>query len=79
MSKSIIRDKSFQFSLNVISLYKELMKENEFIISRQLLKSGTSIGANIEEALAGQRKKILLQKCQYPQKKQEKPNIGYVY
>jgi four helix bundle protein len=62
MSKSIIRDKSFQFSLNVISLYKELMKENEFIISRQLLKSGTSIGANIEEALAGQSKKDFIAK-----------------
>ncbi len=57
MSKSIIKDKSFQFSLKIINLYKMLMAENEYIISKQLLKSGTSIGANIEEALAGQSKR----------------------
>ncbi|PHS54428.1 MAG: four helix bundle protein [Lutibacter sp.] len=57
MKESIIRNKSFQFSLKIIQLYKKLLNEKEFIISRQLLKSGTSIGANIEEALAGQSKK----------------------
>ena len=62
MSKSIIKNKSFEFSLKIISLYKKLLKENEFIISKQLLKSGTSIGANIEEALAGQSKKDFIAK-----------------
>jgi four helix bundle protein len=57
MSESIIRNKSFQFSLKIIQLYKQLLNEKEYIISRQLLKSGTSIGANVEEALAGQSKK----------------------
>ena len=57
MKESIIRNKSFQFSLKIIQLYKKLLNEKEFIISRQLLKSGTSTGANIEEALAGQSKK----------------------
>lgn len=57
MKKSIIKTKSFQFSLKIIELYKKLKIEKEFIISKQVLRSGTSIGANIEEALAGQTKK----------------------
>lgn len=57
MKKSIIKIKSFQFSLKIIELYKKLKTEKEFVISKQVLRSGTSIGANIEEALAGQIKK----------------------
>jgi four helix bundle protein len=57
MKESIVQQKSFQFSLKIISLYKKLLKENEYIVSKQLLRSGTSIGANIEEALAGQSKR----------------------
>lgn len=57
MKESIVQKKSFQFSLKMISLYKKLQEEKEFIISRQILRSGTSIGANIEEALAGQSKR----------------------
>ncbi|NQV77319.1 MAG: four helix bundle protein, partial [Lutibacter sp.] len=62
MSESIIKEKSFQFSLKIIRLYKELLSENEYILSKQLLRSGTSIGANIEEALAGQSKKDFIAK-----------------
>jgi len=54
MKDSIVKNKSFQFSLKIIALYKKLLIENEYIISKQLLRCGTSIGANIEEALAGQ-------------------------
>jgi len=57
MKESIVQKKSFEFSLKVISLYKDLQSQKEFIISRQLLRCGTSIGANIEEALAGQSKR----------------------
>ena len=62
MKESIIKNKSFQFSLKIIQLYKELKSENEYILSKQLLRSGTSIGANIEEALAGQTKKDFIAK-----------------
>ncbi|WP_348718309.1 four helix bundle protein [Tenacibaculum sp. 190130A14a] len=58
----MVQKKSFQFSLKVISLYKKLQKEKEFIISKQVLRSGTSIGANIEEALAGQSKRDFIAK-----------------
>ena len=57
MKESIVQKKSFQFSLKIISIYKKLQLEKEFVISNQVLRSGTSIGANIEEALAGQSKR----------------------
>ena len=55
--ENIIQKKSFNFALIIVSLYKETIKQKEYIISKQLLRSGTSIGANIEEAIAGQTKK----------------------
>ena len=51
---NIIREKSFDFALNIIALYKVLTEKKEFILSKQLLRSGTSIGANVEEATAAQ-------------------------
>ena len=54
MKESIVRIKSFEFALAVIEVYKQMKVQNEFVLSGQLLRSGTSIGANIEEALAGQ-------------------------
>ena len=62
MSKNIVKDKSFKFALSVIELYKMLKVEDEFIISKQLLRSGTSIGANIEEGLHGQSKPDFISK-----------------
>ncbi len=62
MSKNIVKDKSFKFALSVIELYKMLKVEGEFIISKQLLRSGTSIGANIEEGLHGQSKPDFISK-----------------
>jgi len=54
--------KSFQFSIDIIKLYKRLREQKEFIISKQILRSETSIWANIEEAIAGQSKKDFLTK-----------------
>ena len=56
-TNNIIVDKSFGFALNIIRLYKELKIENEFILSKQLLRSGTSVGANVQEATAAFSKK----------------------
>ncbi len=61
-NNNIIQNKSFVFALSVITLYQKLISDKEFIISKQLLKSGTSIGANIEEANAGQTKKDFIAK-----------------
>ena len=62
MKDNIIRKKSFQFALSIIKLYRDLATKKEFIISKQLLRSGTSIGANIEEATAAQTKKDFISK-----------------
>ncbi len=53
MSKqNIIKDKSYAFALEIIGLVKKFPKNNEgFIIGKQLLRSATSIGANVEEAV----------------------------
>src|SRR3972149_1903158 len=62
MKDNVVKEKSFSFSLDIINLYKELTQQKEFIISKQLLRSGTSIGANIEEASAAQTKKDFIAK-----------------
>ena len=51
---NLIKDKSFKFAISIIGLYNMLKVENEFVISKQLLRSGTSIGANVEEGIHGQ-------------------------
>jgi four helix bundle protein len=57
-----ILELSFDFSLQMISLYKILIDKKEFVLSKQLLRSGTSIGANVEEATAAQSKKDFVTK-----------------
>jgi four helix bundle protein len=55
--ENIILDKSFEFAVRIVKLYKYLCDDKkEYILSKQLLRSGTSIGANINEAQAGQSK-----------------------
>lgn len=55
--QNIIEEKSFNFAVRIINLYRFLTAEQkEFILSKQLLRSGTSIGANVSEAERGQSK-----------------------
>lgn len=57
MSDNILQNKSFQFSIKIIEAYKILTDDKEeYILSEQLLKSGTGIGANVEYALSGQNR-----------------------
>jgi four helix bundle protein len=52
-TENVVRDKSYQFALKIIELVKKFPQRNEgYVIGRQLLRAGTSIGANIEEAIA---------------------------
>ncbi len=61
-------EKSYAFSLRIVKLYRYLCEEkNEIVLSKQILRSGTSIGANVEEAVGGQSKKDF----------QHKINIAY--
>ena len=63
MKENIIQQKSFQLAVRIINLYKYLINDKkEFVLSKQLLRSGTSIGANIEESIGGQSEKDFLAK-----------------
>lgn len=54
---NIIETKSFDFAVRIVNLYKYLTeKKNEYVLSKQLLRSGTSIGANVAEAEQAQSK-----------------------
>ena len=60
---SIIRQKSFDFAIRIVKLYKYIVSEKkEYVLSEQLLRSGTSIGANVNEAIYGQSKKDFVSK-----------------
>jgi len=62
MKENVVLEKSFTFSLKIIELYKTLRAKNEFVISKQLLCSTTSIRANANEASAAQTKKDFIAK-----------------
>ena len=53
MKENIIAVKSYDFAVMIVNLSRNLVRQREYVISKQILKSGTSIGANIEEAIGG--------------------------
>jgi four helix bundle protein len=64
--KNIVYEKSYQFAIRVVKAYQFLSKEKkEFVISKQLLRSGTSIGANIAEANGAISKAVEIGKIQF--------------
>jgi four helix bundle protein len=57
MNENAVVEKSFEFAVRIVNLYKYLTQEHkEYTLSKQLLRCGTSIGANISEAQRGQSK-----------------------
>ena len=63
MSNNVIVEKSYSFSLKIVKLYKYLNYEKkEFVLSKQILKSGTSIGANVVEGQAAISKRDFVSK-----------------
>jgi four helix bundle protein len=55
MKDNILLEKSFAFAVRVVNAYRYLVEEKkEFVLSKQFLRSGTSIGANAEESMRGQ-------------------------
>ena len=67
--KNTLKDKSFLFALKVVNIYKKLVSEKrEFIMSKQLLRSGTSVGANVREAQNAQSKADFVHKLAIAQK-----------
>ncbi len=60
---NIIQEKSFAFAVRAVKLFKYLQEEKrEFVLSKQFLRSATSIGANVEESIGGQSDKDFLSK-----------------
>ncbi len=63
MKENLIYDKAFEFAKDIVYLYKELtITKKEFILSKQILRSGTSIGANVREGIHAQSTKDFLSK-----------------
>lgn len=63
MKENIIQQKSFLFATKIVNSFKNLQTDKkEFVLSKQLLRSGTSIGANVEEAIGGQSRKDFIAK-----------------
>ncbi len=71
---NIIKDKTYDFALSIVKLYKVMLEQNEYIISKQIVRSGTSIGANVEEALAGQSRKDFISKMAISSKEARETN-----
>ena len=63
MKENIIQRKSFAFAIRIVNVFKYLqLEKKEYALSNQLIRSGTSIGANVEEAIGGQSKKDFISK-----------------
>jgi len=63
MKENVVKDKSFRFAVRIVRLYQFLVNEkSEYVLSKQLLRSVTSIGANIEEADSAHTKKDFIAK-----------------
>jgi len=58
MKENIIQIKSYAFAVKIVKVHKHLCEnKKEYVLSKQLLRSGTSVGANVEEAIGGQSEK----------------------
>ena len=73
---NLIQIKTFDFALEIIKFYLECKSQNEYVLSKQILRSGTSIGANVEEAIAAQSKKDFISKLSIANKEARKTNTG---
>lgn len=65
---------SYNFALDIIKVYKQMLNQSEFVLSKQLIRSGTSIGANVEEATAAQSRKDFISKMSISSKEARETN-----
>lgn len=80
MTQSILRDKSYLFAIRIVKLSQQLQTDKkEFVLSKQVLRSGTAIGALIREAEFGQSKADFAHKMSIALKEAMKPAISYHY
>ena len=62
MDKNVVLDKSKEFAFRIIRLYQHLSEKSEYILSKQILRSGTSIGANVREGKYAQSRADFINK-----------------
>ena len=74
-TKNEILDLSFEFALNIIDFVEELENKRKFVIANQLLKSGTSIGANIFEAQSAESKADFIHKLKISDKEAKRNTV----
>ncbi len=75
--ENVVKDKSYKFSIRIVKFYKHFSSQkNEYIISKQILRSGTSIGAMIEEANQAESKADFIHKLSIANKEQMRRIIG---
>lgn len=74
MINNPVKGKSFNFAIRIIKLSKWLQNHNYFELSSQIVRAGTSIGANVEEALAGQSRKDFIAKMAIASKEARETN-----
>ena len=74
MRENLVRDESYDFALKIMHLCKTLDNRRIIPLQRQLLKSGTSIGANVEEALAAQSRADFISKMSIASKEARETN-----
>lgn len=78
--KNVLKDKSYQFAIRIVKLTQYLQDEKkEFILSKQILRSGTAVGALISESEFAQSKPDFISKLHIALKKPMKPIIGLIY
>ena len=75
MKRNVIQEKSYAYAIRIVFLYKHLVeKKKEYVLSKQILRSGTSIGANVEEAIGGQSRKDFASKLAVAYKEARETN-----
>ncbi len=60
--ENVIKELTFEFGVDIIRLYKSLVAKREYVLSKQILRSGTSIGANVREAMNAHSRKDFVYK-----------------
>lgn len=80
MKQNIVKEKSFAFAIRIINLYKQLTEKNkEYVLSKQMLRSRTAIGALVRESEEAESTADFIHKLAIALKKQMKQNIGFYY
>ena len=75
MKENVLSEKSYAFALRTVKLYKYIIDEHkEYVLSKQIMRSGTSIGANIEESVHAQSKIDFIHKLSIAQKEASETN-----